>query len=100
MDFNASSRNEHHLRNAASLAALGLVSAYHSFHGIDHSGVWQDPTSYHQRQESNRHHMDYVFVPEAWRIERVEVGVGTFEDYSQLGGLSDHVPVVVSTSQT
>lgn len=93
-DFNASSKNQHHLRNVESLASLGLVSAYHTFYDIDHSAAWRHPTSYHRRQELNPHHMDYVFVPAAWRIHSVEVG--TFDDYSRLGGLSDHVPIVVS----
>jgi exonuclease III len=94
-DFNASSANAQHRRNVASLEALGLVSAYHFFHGVEHAG-WKHPTSYHHWQELNRHHMDYVFVPEAWTIHSVEVG--TFEDYSRPGGLSDHVPVVVELS--
>jgi len=94
-DFNASSRNEDHLRNVESLRALGLVSAYHAFHGIEHTDDWEHPTSYHHRQEANPYHMDYVFVPAAWRIHSVEVG--TFEDYPGRA-LSDHVPIVVSIS--
>jgi endonuclease/exonuclease/phosphatase family metal-dependent hydrolase len=39
--------------------------------------------------------MDYVFVPERWRLEAVEVGA--FEDYTERG-LSDHVPVIVTVS--
>lgn len=93
-DFNASSRNLNHLENVERLAAFGLVSAYHSFHGIDHTEDWEHATSYHLWQESNRHHMDYVFVPAEWPIQSVEVG--TFDAYSRSGGLSDHVPVVVT----
>lgn len=96
-DFNASSRNEHHLRNVENLASLGLTSAYHSFHNIAHGPEWLHATSYHLRDESKPHHMDYVFVPEAWRIDAVEVG--TFSEYAQPGGLSDHMPIVVSISQ-
>jgi endonuclease/exonuclease/phosphatase (EEP) superfamily protein YafD len=92
-DFNASSRNPDHLRNVETLAARGLVSAYHTFHGINHAEVWEHPTSYFHRQQSRPYHMDYVFVPAAWPIDSVEVG--TFEDYPGRG-LSDHVPLVVS----
>jgi endonuclease/exonuclease/phosphatase family metal-dependent hydrolase len=93
-DFNASSRNEHHLRNVDRFADLGLVSAYHSAEHIDHAGNWSHPTSYHHGREEERFHMDYVFVPKAWRrIQSVEVG--TFRKYVQ-SGLSDHVPVVVT----
>lgn len=95
-DFNAS-RSAQHLNNVKRLAALGLVSAYHRHHGVDHSTVEVSPTSYFQWQESSPHHMDFVFVPAAWRILSVEVG--TFDDYSRPGGLSDHVPVVVSITQ-
>jgi endonuclease/exonuclease/phosphatase family metal-dependent hydrolase len=92
-DFNASSRNEHHLRNVESLAARGLVSAYHSHRRIEHAGAWADATSYHHRQASSRHHMDYVFVPADWSIRDVEVG--SFDEYMGRR-LSDHVPIVVS----
>jgi endonuclease/exonuclease/phosphatase family metal-dependent hydrolase len=93
-DFNAS-KSEAHLRNVQSLAARGLVSAYHAFHHLDHSGVEVDATSYFQWSESRPYHMDFVFVPAAWPIDSVEVG--TFADYPGRG-LSDHVPVIVSIS--
>lgn len=41
--------------------------------------------------------MDFVFVPEAWTIDAVEVG--TFEAYTA-AGLSDHVPVIATVSPT
>jgi hypothetical protein len=37
--------------------------------------------------------MDFVFVPQAWTIDAVEVG--SFEDYVS-AGLSDHVPLIVT----
>lgn len=92
-DFNAS-KSPQHLRNVMRLNALGLVSAYHTQRGVDHTGVEDDPTSYFQWNESKAHHMDFVFVPETWPIRSVEVG--SFRDYSRPGGSSDHVPVVVS----
>jgi endonuclease/exonuclease/phosphatase family metal-dependent hydrolase len=92
-DFNASSRNEHHLRNVETLRTRGLVSAYHHFHGIEHTDPWEHATSYHHRQASRPYHMDYVFIPAAWSISSVEVGA--FEDYPARG-VSDHVPVLVA----
>jgi endonuclease/exonuclease/phosphatase family metal-dependent hydrolase len=95
-DFNAS-KSPQHLKNVELLRALGLVSAYHAHHGVDHIADEVDHTSYFQWKESDPHHMDFVFVPTAWNVRSVEVG--TFEAYSAPGGLSDHVPVVVSVSQ-
>jgi exonuclease III len=91
-DFNAS-KSQEHLGNVQRLAARGLVSAYHAFHGLDHSAVESHPTSYFQWQESRPYHMDFVFVPTEWHIDSVEVG--TFDDYPRRK-LSDHVPVVVT----
>jgi exonuclease III len=94
-DFNAS-KSEAHLRNVQKLADLGLVSAYHALHGVEHSAVEEHPTSHHHWQEARPFHMDFVFVPTTWRIESVDVG--TFADYSQPGGMSDHAPVVVTAT--
>lgn len=95
-DFNAS-KSQPHLTNVRSLAALGLVSAYHAFHSLDHSADEVHATSYHHWQDSRPHHMDFVFVPADWRILSVEVG--SFDDYPGRG-LSDHTPVLVSISQS
>jgi endonuclease/exonuclease/phosphatase family metal-dependent hydrolase len=93
-DFNAS-KSEAHFGNVRSLAAHGLVRAYHAYHRLDHRGVEADPTSYFHWMESRPYHIDCVFVPDVWLIPSVEVG--TFEDYPRRG-LSDHVPVLVSIS--
>lgn len=50
-DFNAP-KGHQHLGNVQRPRARGLVSAYHAFHGIEHSAVEADPTSYFQWQES------------------------------------------------
>jgi exonuclease III len=92
-DFNASKSREH-LGNVQRFADLGLVSAYHAYHGADQSAIEVHPTSYFQWNRSRPHHMDFVFVPATWRIDSVEVG--TFDDYSARGGMSDHTPVIVS----
>jgi endonuclease/exonuclease/phosphatase family metal-dependent hydrolase len=95
-DFNAS-KSAQHLANVRRLGDRGLVSAYHAFHGAAHEEVEGHPTSHYLWQESRPYHMDFVFVPKAWAIERVQVG--TFADYSMPGGMSDHVPVIVDVVQ-
>jgi hypothetical protein len=93
-DFNAS-KSAPHLTNVTGLNELGLVSAYHASHGIDHDAAEPDPTSYFQWNEARPFHMDFVFVPRTWEIDAVELG--TFDKYTA-GGLSDHVPVVASVT--
>jgi endonuclease/exonuclease/phosphatase family metal-dependent hydrolase len=92
-DFNAS-KSAQHLANVRRLNDRGLVSAYHSRYHVEHSALEDQPTSYFQWQESRPFHMDFVFVPEAWTVQSVDVG--TFDDYSRSGGLSEHVPVIVT----
>lgn len=92
-DFNASWRNEHHLKNVENLAARGLVSAYHSFNGVAHNVAPPQHTSYFRWQPTAGYHMDFLFLPEAWEIQSVDVG--TFENYPGRR-LSDHVPLVAS----
>jgi exonuclease III len=94
-DFNAS-KSHHHLGNVRSLRTLGLVSAYHAYHRLEHSAKEPHPTSYFHWTKSRPYHMDFVFVPAEWHIHSVEVGA--FDDYTRRG-LSDHVPVLVSLSQ-
>lgn len=92
-DFNASSRNPHHLRNVEALSERGLVNAYNTFHGVASDVEPPDATSYHQRNEEKPFHMDFVFVPRVWEIK--DVHVGSFADYVGQR-LSDHVPVVAT----
>jgi hypothetical protein len=94
-DFNAS-KSPQHFGNVRRLRDLGLVSAYHSYHGIDHSVVEPHPTLYYHWQNTRPYHMDFVFVPVDWHIHEVEVG--TFDAYPGRG-LSDHVPIIVSISR-
>lgn len=94
-DFNASSRNAHHLTNVAMLSSRSIVSAYHAFHGIEHTEPWEHATSYHLWNKDRPYHMDYVFVPIEWTLQAVEVG--SFDDYAAMK-LSDHVPIIVTTS--
>jgi exodeoxyribonuclease-3 len=96
-DFNASSRNDHHLTNVAVLSSRSMLSAYHAFHGIEHTDPWGHPTSYHDWNRDRPFHMDYIFVPTDWTVQDVEVG--TFNDYAAKK-LSDHVPIIVTVLPT
>ena len=91
-DFDAS-KSRSHLANVERLGDLDLVSAYHLHHAVEHSGEEEHLTLYFLWNETRKFHMDFVFVPRAWRIKRVDVG--TFEDYTRRR-VSDHVPVVVT----
>jgi exodeoxyribonuclease-3 len=84
----SSSRN--HDRLVRALESLGLVSAYHAFHGVAHARETH-ATYYHRFDLADRWHIDFCFVPTAWsaRIRAVEVS-GPDEHTS-----SDHRPVLV-----
>lgn len=73
------------------LEPLGFTSAYHEFFG-EPFGAESCPTHFHKGHESEPWHLDYCFIPAAWkdRLRRVEVG-----DFSSWKGVSDHRPVVV-----
>jgi endonuclease/exonuclease/phosphatase family metal-dependent hydrolase len=93
-DFNAS-KSSPHLANVASLGARDLVSAYHTARHLEHDAQEPEATSYFQWKHDRPYHMDFVFVPRSWHIDKVEVG--GYEDYA-LAGLSDHVPVIAAVS--
>jgi endonuclease/exonuclease/phosphatase family metal-dependent hydrolase len=94
-DFNASSRNDHHVENVATLRVHGLKSACDDFFGSPDTYPGDHPTSYHQWDEGRPHHMDFVFVPNDWVLQDVQVG--TFAEYAATK-LSDHMPIVVTAS--
>ena len=68
---------------------LGVVSAYHAWHGVAH-GAEPHATHYFLRKRERPYHLDYCFVPESWPIRGVSVG-----GEGAWAGLSDHRPVVV-----
>lgn len=71
------------------LKAHGSLSVYHA-HFKERHGAETRPTYYFLHQQNRPYHLDYIFAPKAWRIQKVEVG--SFEEW---GHLSDHVPVIV-----
>jgi endonuclease/exonuclease/phosphatase family metal-dependent hydrolase len=72
-------------------AKLGLVSAYHEHFGEAH-GKESRPTYYFLWNKAKPFHIDYCFVPEAWRASVRSVEIGEYEDWA---ALSDHRPVTV-----
>lgn len=68
---------------------FGLVSAYHLARGVPH-GQEPEATHYWRWQEGNPFHLDYCFVPVAWRVRDVFIG-----GFAEWAGVSDHRPVIV-----
>jgi exodeoxyribonuclease-3 len=79
----------------ASLANLGLLSAYHELRGEKQGGetvptlYWRDRT-----KDGPSYHIDYVFLAAHFLAHVSELAVGNYEDWCGCG-LSDHVPIVV-----
>jgi endonuclease/exonuclease/phosphatase family metal-dependent hydrolase len=80
-----------HARLLDAMSALGLVSAYHAFHGIEH-GEERHPTYHHQRRSSAPWHIDFCFIPAAWRDRLLDVEI---MDGDSWRAISDHLPLRV-----
>lgn len=85
------SSSRHHQRLVDAFAALGLVSAYHAFHRVDH-GCEQDATYFHQFNAAKPWHIDFCFVPRSWISRIVNVAV---IDGAEWRRRSDHLPLLV-----
>ena len=88
-------KDRNHSALVRMLSHLGLISAYHSFHGEAY-GQERRPTYYFQWKEGRPFHIDYCFVPQTWIASLRNVEVGSFEDWKQH---SDHRPVIVEVSR-
>jgi hypothetical protein len=84
-----------HANAVASLAKLGLVSAYHELRG-EMQGGESVPTLYwrDRKKDGPRYHIDYIFLKAQMLAQVSELAVGSYEDWCG-SGLSDHVPLVV-----
>jgi exodeoxyribonuclease-3 len=99
-DFNASgqSRSPTHLRNVATAEGLGLASAYHAFHHLDHGDERDMTLRWIGRGKVEcRYHCDFVFIPAGWLDAVQAVNVGEWSAWIQ-SGRSDHAPVMVELS--
>jgi Endonuclease/Exonuclease/phosphatase family len=92
-DFNSNSsldegrKKRKHSSVVKMLADRGMGSAYHAFFAEDH-GQETRPTHYFYYRRERPFHIDYIFVPRTWRIERFDVG-----SYDEWRPASDHVPL-------
>jgi endonuclease/exonuclease/phosphatase family metal-dependent hydrolase len=73
------------------LGRLGLVSAYHAFHGVEH-GLETHATYCHRAGARTRWHIDFCFVPVQWTDRLVAVNV---LDEDHWPHDSDHSPLCV-----
>jgi exodeoxyribonuclease-3 len=73
------------------LDGLGVESAYHAFTGEPH-GAESRATYFHLRDARAPYHIDFVFLPRAWRKRLRSVSVGAFDQWRDA---SDHCPVAV-----
>jgi len=71
---------------------FGLVSAYHKSTGEDYGKESQRTLNFRWNKE-RQFHIDYCFVPQQWKIEKVMV-----EDTDAWTKLSDHKPLVVEVT--
>jgi exonuclease III len=81
-----------HARIVAALGDIGLVSAYHVFHDVQH-GRERHATYRHLRNPARPWHIDFCFVPAAWKVVDVEILDGT-----EWSARSDHLPLKVDIS--
>ena len=67
-----------HMNGVARLAELGLESAYHVHYGCK-PGEEAHPTIHWctRQAEERTYHIDYCFLPEAWRGAIREVSLGS-----------------------
>lgn len=84
-------KNLNHTALVELLRSLGLVSAYHAFHGESH-GHESRPTYYFQWNERRPYHIDYCFIPESWSSNLRLVEIGEYETWQRH---SDHRPLLV-----
>jgi exodeoxyribonuclease-3 len=84
-----------HSALVAQLGSMGLVSAYHAFHDEPH-GAESLPTHYFRWSEKRPFHIDYCFLPDAWKNRITQVEVGSFDEWQPF---SDHRPVIVDIAE-
>ena len=101
-DFNSNPIWDHQHRPGWSHSALverlrdlGLVSAYHAFHG-ETPGEETRATYYHTWNRRKPFHIDYCFLPSDWTPKLKKVEVGGFAEWRRR---SDHRPLVVDLSE-
>lgn len=77
---------------------FGMVSAFHTHHGIQIGGE-DVGTLWWRGDEEQAFHCDFVFVPATWKITRVEVGAYAVWGSATSAARSDHAPVIVDVER-
>lgn len=88
-------RRPDHRRTVDALAELGLISAYHERFGTT-QGHEAHPTLMWRWNPARPYHIDYMFIPAAWRSRLSAVEVGEASDWLRS---SDHMPVVATFTE-
>jgi exodeoxyribonuclease-3 len=94
-DFNSNSRWDanhpvgNHTDVVNMLAQRGIVSAYHAFYSEAQASESR-PTFYLLKKRSRPFHLDYVFIPGAWRLQKFAIRNG-----AKWATMSDHRPIIV-----
>lgn len=90
-NFYPAGKRNYHLEVVEKLSELGMVSAYHLYHGCKPGSEWHDT---HRHNLGGTFHLDYCFIPTDWApfLKRVRVGGKQWFD------LSDHKPVIIDLS--
>ena len=93
VDLGSAVQTARHRRLASFLHdECGLVSAYHAHRNMAYGHGDEVPTYRHLRKAALPWHIDYCFVPAAWRTRLRRADVVEGEDWLTR---SDHSPVVV-----
>jgi exodeoxyribonuclease-3 len=81
------------------LNCLDTISAYHHFRKCA-QGDEPEPTLYwrDRKKDGPTYHIDFTFIPTAWKDAVTDCWIGSFEDWVG-AGLSDHVPLVVDVDE-
>ncbi len=95
--FHRNDPNWDMLEQVALLDAVGLSSAYHAFHGLEHGDPREQPTRWKSDPivEVATTHVDYCFIPTAWLDALVNVQLGSPDVWIKTGKPEEHVPLVV-----
>jgi exodeoxyribonuclease-3 len=85
-----------HAHCVSELSDLGLHSAYHITRKVE-QGTEPEPTLYwrNRKIDGPSYHIDYCFIPSAWRAKLAGVKVGDFDAWISS---SDHMPLIVDVN--
>jgi Endonuclease/Exonuclease/phosphatase family len=83
--------DRNHSALVATLEGMNIISAYHTFYD-EPQGSETRATYYFRWNKTRPYHIDYCFIPSAWRVNLTRVEVASYEGWELA---SDHRPLVV-----